>query len=344
MERVLAGLVQVSERLGVPGPIDQALQVVTDLSLDLLGATHASIRVVDAAALLRSVARSGAGSNDAAQIFKKGEGLIGWAVQHARPVRVPDSSLDARFARRPDRSFEACSVMSVPLVAGERVLGAFSVSSPSFDAFSAEHEQIGVVVAHAVSQALRCAELERMATTDALTRAYNHSYLVPALCNEMNRARRNEGSMSVLLMDLDEFKSVNDAHGHAVGDQVLCRFVDAVRGCVRSMDLIIRRGGEEFELIMPDTGTVEGYRVAERIRERLASAPLVVRDNLVVRQTASIGLATWDGNETPAALDQRADKAMYEAKRRGRNQTVIAAMPRVTTTAAAERADPPPGA
>lgn len=336
MDRVLPALVRVSECLGVPGPLEQALQVVTDLSLDLFGATHASIRVVDGAALLRSVARSGAGSSDPAQIFKKGEGLIGWAVQHAQPVRVPDSSVDARFAHRPDRSFEACSVMSVPLVAGERVLGAFSVSSPILDAFSAEHEQVGLVIAHAVGQALRCAELERLATTDALTRAYNRSFLVPALSTEMNRARRTDGSMSVLLMDLDKFKSVNDQHGHAVGDQVLCRFVDAVRACVRSMDLIVRRGGEEFELIMPDTGAVEGYRVAERIRERLAAGPLVVRDNLVVRQTVSIGLATWDGKETPSALDQRADKAMYEAKRRGRNRTVIAATPRVKSTTAVD--------
>ncbi len=333
MERVLSALVQVSECLGVQGPLEHALQVVTDLSLDLFGATHASIRVVDASALLRSVARSGAGSNDPAQSFKKGEGLIGWAVQHAQPVRVSDSSIDTRFAQRPDRSFEACSVMSVPLVAGERVLGAFSVSSPTRGAFSAEHEQLGLLVAHAVGQALRCAELERLATTDALTRAYNRSFLVPALSNEMNRARRNNGSMSVLLMDLDKFKAVNDAHGHAVGDQVLCRFVDAVRGCVRSMDLIVRRGGEEFELVMPDTGAVEGYRVAERIRERLAAGPLVVRDDLVVHQTVSIGLATWDGNETPSALDQRADKAMYEAKRRGRNRTVISPTPRVNATA-----------
>lgn len=332
MKRVLEALVHVSGRLGVPGPLDEALQFVTDVSLELFGATHASIRVVDAAALLRSAARSGEGSNDPAPIFKKDEGLIGWAVQHAQPVRVPDSSADTRFARRPDRSFESCSVMSVPLVAGERVLGAFSVSSSTLDAFSEEHEQIAIVIAHAVGQALRCAELERLATTDALTRAFNRSYLVPALSNEMNRARRTEGSMSVLLMDLDHFKSVNDEHGHAVGDQVLCRFVDAVRGCVRSMDLIVRRGGEEFELVMPDTGAVDGFRVAERIRERLAADPLVVRDDLVVRQTVSIGLATWDGQESPEELDQRADEAMYEAKRRGRNRTVIASMPRVKNT------------
>jgi len=327
MDRVVAALVQVSKHLAMPGPIEPQLQVVTDLSLALFGATHASIRVVDASAQLCSVARSGEGRNDPAPIFKKGEGLIGWAVEHRQPVRVPNSSTDERFSHRPGRSFEARSVMSVPLLAGERVLGAFSVSSPTVDAFSAEHESIAVIVGHAVGQALRCAELERLATTDALTRAYNRSFLLPALSNEMNRAGRSGSAMSVLLMDLDHFKSVNDEHGHAVGDQVLCRFVDVVRSSTRSFDLIVRRGGEEFELIMPNTGTIEGYRVAERIRNRLADAPLVVREDLAVPQTVSIGLATWDGHETPEALDHRADKAMYEAKRRGRNRTVTAAMP-----------------
>ncbi len=329
MDRVVAALVAVSEHLATPGPLEASLQAVTDLSLDLLGANHASIRVVDASAQLRSVARSGEGSSDPAPIFTKGEGLIGWAVQHRQPVRVPNSSVDDRFSHRPGRSFEARSVMSVPLFAGERVLGAFSVSAATVGAFTELHEQIARVVAHAVGQALRCAELERLATTDALTRAYNRSFLLPSLSTEMNRARRGGSSMSVLLMDLDHFKSVNDEHGHAVGDQVLCRFVDAVRASTRSFDLLVRRGGEEFELIMPNTGSVEGYRVAERIRNRLAEAPLVVRDGLSVQQTVSIGLATWDGQESPEALDHRADKAMYEAKRRGRNRTVTASMPRV---------------
>ncbi|MCR9161802.1 MAG: GGDEF domain-containing protein [Nannocystaceae bacterium] len=329
MERVVSALVRVSELLSTPGPLEPSLQAVADLSLDLFGANHASIRVVDGSAQLRSVARSGEGSGERAPIFKKGEGLIGWAVDHGQPVRVPNSSEDDRFAHRPDRSFEARSVMSIPLLAGERVLGAFSVSSPTLDAFTAMHEQVAVVLAHAVGQALRCAELERLATTDALTRAFNRSHLVPTLTTEMNRSVRSGKSMSVLLMDLDHFKSVNDEYGHAVGDQVLCRFVDAVRASTRSFDVLVRRGGEEFELVMPNTGTVEGYRVAERIRTRLAEGPLVVREGLAISQTVSVGLATWDGRESAEALDHRADKAMYEAKRRGRNRTVIAAMPPV---------------
>lgn len=332
MDGVVAALVRVSELLATPGPLEPSLQAVSDLSMGLLGANHASIRVVDGSAQLRSVARSGEGSGDPAPTFKKGEGLIGWAVDHGQPVRVPNSSVDDRFSHRSDRTFEARSVMSIPLLAGERVLGAFSVSSPTLDAFTALHEQIAVVVAHAVGQALRCAELERLATTDALTRAFNRSHLLPALATEMNRSVRAGNSMSVLLMDLDRFKSVNDEFGHAVGDQVLCRFVDVVRASTRSFDVLVRRGGEEFELVMPNTGSVEGYRVAERIRMRLAEAPLVIREGLAIGQTVSVGLATWDGRESAEALDHRADKAMYEAKRRGRNRTVIASMPPVGTT------------
>lgn len=329
MEVALEHLVEVANHLAQPGPLDANLQAVTDTALSLLGADHASIRVCDASAQLRSVARSGVGSGSPAPEFRKGQGIIGWAVQQGEPVRVNNSPADARFAPTPNRGFEVRSVMSIPLFAGERVLGAFSVSAAQADAFSFAHEQAGVVVAHAVAQALRCAELERLATTDALTRAYNRSYLVPSLSTEMNRARRTQKPLSVLLMDLDDFKSVNDRHGHAVGDQVLCRFTEVVRSCVRSFDVLVRRGGEEFELIMPGTTTVEGYRVAERIRAKLASTPLAVRDDVKILQTVSVGLATWDGREGPEALDSRADLAMYEAKKRGRNRTITASMPRL---------------
>ncbi len=334
-------LVRVATELGRPRTLEANLQAVADVSLSLLEADHASIRVCDASARLRSLARSGVGSTGPAPEFRKGQGLMGWAVQEGRPVRVSDSPADERFAPTPNRGYDVRSVMSIPLCVGDRVLGALSVSAAKKAAFTSEHEQAGLLIAHCVGQALRCAELERLATTDALTRAYNRSHLLPCLSTEMNRARRESKPLSVLLMDLDHFKAVNDRYGHAVGDQVLCRFAEVVRGCVRSFDVLVRRGGEEFELIMPGTTTVEGWRVAERIRSKLARDPLSVRADLQVPQTVSVGLATWDGHETAEALDQRADLAMYEAKRKGRDRTVAASMPRgVDVAPEAERAPP----
>jgi diguanylate cyclase (GGDEF)-like protein len=324
---VLRGLSLVAKELARARPVDASVQRATDIALDVVGADHASVRVCGPNAELRSLARSGVGADVPAPTFRKGEGLMGWAAQTGEVVRVSDSPADARFQPNPERGYEARSIMSVPLHAGDRILGVLSVSSAKVAAFDVEHEHAAVVLAHCVGQALRTSELERLATTDGLTRTFNRSHLLPCLEAEMNRSQRESKPLSVLLLDLDHFKLVNDRWGHAVGDAALCAFVEAVRGCVRSFDVLVRRGGEEFELVMPGTGTVEAWKVAERVRTRLCQHPLEIRGDIVLRQTVSIGLATWDGQESAAALDQRADLALYEAKRKGRDRTVTAPMP-----------------
>lgn len=338
VQLAMAAIVGIVRELERADDAEAALQRISDAVLPLLDADHASIRLCDAEAELRSIARSGVGTELPAPSFRRGQGLMGWVAQTGQIARVSDSPADARFERVPGRGFEARSVMSIPLTVGDRVLGVLSVSAARPGVFTEDHEHAGVVVAHCISQALRCSELERQATTDPLTRAYNRSRLLPCLESEMNRARREGHPLSVLLMDLDHFKRVNDRYGHAVGDAVLCSFADIVRGSTRSFDVLIRRGGEEFELVMPATGTVDGWKVAERIRNRLSAKALQVGDALI-QQTVSIGLATWDGRESAQALDERADLAMYTAKRMGRDRIVAAKMPR-TPPATPRSAEP----
>jgi two-component system cell cycle response regulator len=115
---------------------------------------------------------------------------------------------------------------------------------------------------------------------------------------------------------------VNDTHGHAVGDDVLRGFVERVRSATRRVDLLVRRGGEEFVLIMPATTSREACVIAERVRSHVSEKPIVVGE-AVVAQTASIGVATWDGRESPPALEKRADAAMYVAKSEGRDRVVL---------------------
>jgi diguanylate cyclase (GGDEF)-like protein len=148
--------------------------------------------------------------------------------------------------------------------------------------------------------------------------------LLPRLREEMGRAARQVEPLSILLIDLDHFKRVNDRHGHAVGDALLRAFADIVREHVRNIDVLVRRGGEEFVLIMPNTDEAAADLVAERLRARLCELPLQVREGLEIQQTISVGVATWDGIETPEALDERADLAMYVAKQDGRNRVVQA--------------------
>lgn len=219
--------------------------------------------------------------------------------------------------------FPVRSVMCIPLRLGERTLGVFSVSAARPQAFTEEHEALGRIVAQYLALSVRTSELEQMATTDGLTHALNRSQLIPCLEAEMNRSAREQRPLSVLLMDLDNFKHVNDHFGHAVGDAVLSVFTDVVRRCVRSFDSLVRRGGEEFELVMPSTSSVDARLVAERIRIHLSSEPLRVGRDLTIPQTVSIGLVTWDGRESPDALDRRADAALYAAKRGGRDRVVV---------------------
>jgi diguanylate cyclase (GGDEF)-like protein len=202
-----------------------------------------------------------------------------------------------------------------------------SLSSPSRDAFDESDEALGQLLSSAASQALRTAELRQMALTDEQTLAYNRRYLLPRLSQEMERAQRHGEPLSLMLLDLDHFKQVNDRHGHAAGDAVLAAFADRVRSCVRALDVLFRRGGEEFVLLMPATDEYQALIVAERVRNRLSREPLEARPGLHLLQTASIGVATWDTCEAPESLEERADLAMYEAKRAGRDRVVLARTP-----------------
>lgn len=299
------------------------LQVVTDAALRLTPANHASVRLSQGDRL-QVGARSGVGSDRPAPGFRKGQGVLGWVAETGLSARVDDSERDPRFAPNDARGFDVSSLVSVPIRRRGETLGVLSLSAGERCAFSSRDEALATLLAQAAAQALVTSQLEEAATTDTQTLALNHGQLVPRLRSAMERALRRAEPLSVLLLDLDHFKLVNDRHGHAVGDAVLRSFADKAREVVRSADILIRRGGEEFVLIMPGTMQLDALSVGERIRETLDEAPLRLRDGLCVRQTVSVGVATWDGFETPELFDERADLAMYEAKRMGRNRVVAA--------------------
>lgn len=155
--------------------------------------------------------------------------------------------------------------------------------------------------------------------TDPLTGAANRRWLAESLIDELERARRSGQACSVILADLDHFKSINDRFGHAVGDAVLRGFVALAKATVRPYDLVARYGGEEFVLLMPGCSLPEVTAVAERLRELLESTLI---DGVPDRVTASFGIACSTSADTPEALLLCADKAMYEAKHQGRNRVI----------------------
>jgi two-component system, cell cycle response regulator len=169
----------------------------------------------------------------------------------------------------------------------------------------------------------RLEESVEQAVTDALTGLHNRRYMEAHLKMLADQARACGRPLSVLFTDIDYFKSINDTYGHDAGDAVLREFAARCRRNTRGIDLACRFGGEEFVIIMPDTDIVRAFQVGERLRTYIAAEPFQLNSNTRLRVTASVGLATLEHtDDTVEMLFKRADKALYAAKREGRNRVV----------------------
>lgn len=324
-QRTLEILLQLTAQLTSDRPLEDFLHAVTEACLEMLPGNHASIRLLDTTrSRLLSGARSGEGEDGHLLEFRCGEGVLGWVVEHGQHVQIDEVEEDPRWVQGKKQGFQIRSIMAEPLWSSGEVIGVLAVTSAEPKAFTEDDLLMLRLLANCSAPPIERARLRRLAMFDDTTMAFNHRYLVPRLLEEMERARRSGGELSMLYMDLDHFKSVNDRFGHAIGDVVLRMFADHIRRAVRRVDVLIRRGGEEFVLLMPQTNSTQAYSTATRIQHTLSSEDLEIPDGPHIRQTVSIGVATWDEGEAPESLEKRSDEAMYEAKRLGRNRVVVA--------------------
>ncbi len=170
-------------------------------------------------------------------------------------------------------------------------------------------------------------ELRRLATLDMLTGALTRRRFLEIFDQELGRRARSATSLSVLMIDLDHFKSINDRFGHATGDLALSHFAAVCKSCLRSSDCLGRMGGEEFAALLPETNMEEAYVVAERLRLSIAAATIILDEGQSITVTISIGVAECHGSQQPEAILAAADRALYQAKNSGRNRVVRAAVP-----------------
>ncbi|MEX2444073.1 MAG: diguanylate cyclase [Alkalispirochaeta sp.] len=219
--------------------------------------------------------------------------------------------------REPPLGQYAC----VPIRRGDRIAGLLGILQYEETRFDQEtlriYELIGTHIGIALNNAAQFEDLHLQANTDGLTGAYNRRYLDEFLDSELARARRYGRSVSVVMLDIDQFKEFNDTHGHQAGDRALQYLVELMQSSFRNVDLVSRYGGEEFVVVLPETSEAGAVEVAEKIRHRLRSEPVEHQEI-----TVSIGVSTYDGEEpepTPAILVDRADKALYAAKDAGRD-------------------------
>jgi two-component system cell cycle response regulator len=163
-------------------------------------------------------------------------------------------------------------------------------------------------------------EIYRLMTVDALTHVHNRRYFNEALEREFNRAQRYKRELSLLIVDVDHFKAVNDAHGHLAGDAVLRQVAAEVKPKLREQDIFARVGGEEFAALLPEVGATGALAAAEKVRRIVEAATFVV-DSIPVHITVSLGVSSIDARvKDPTALYERADAALYRAKENGRNR------------------------
>ena len=182
--------------------------------------------------------------------------------------------------------------------------------------------------AQALDNALRLRRSEALSVTDDLTHLYNSRYLNLVLRRETKRASRSGRPLSLLFIDLDGFKAINDTHGHLCGSRALVEAAAVIRLSARETDVVSRFGGDEFALVLPDTGGEGAYAVGERILERIAAHKFLAREGLSIRLTASVGVATLpDVAASADELVQAADSAMYIVKDRGKNGIQAAGAP-----------------
>lgn len=178
--------------------------------------------------------------------------------------------------------------------------------------------------AEQLNQALESAnaQLSHMATTDMLTGLWNRRHFESMVRQEMARADRHEQALSLLIFDLDHFKDINDIHGHLAGDRVLVALTALARQHTRGCDLLARWGGEEFMLLMPDTGPQQAMTVAEKLRSAFEAQQIPA----IGRVTASFGVANYLPNESLDSWISRIDAALYQAKQAGRNSVRLASV------------------
>lgn len=231
-------------------------------------------------------------------------------------------------------------VVALPLICGERLLGVLEAVREGPEAHHFKKSEITLLdalslpVASALANSVRIAEAERLSQTDDLTKLHNARYLRQFLLNEIRRARRYGSSVAALFLDLDDFKQVNDLHGHLAGSHVLMEMAGVILSSVRDTDALARYGGDEFVIVLPDTGIELAGIVAERIREKIAQHKFTGGKRLELSLTASFGVATFPYHaSSPQQLIACADTAMYEAKAANKNCVRFAVGPTSTSKA-----------
>jgi diguanylate cyclase (GGDEF)-like protein len=277
-----------------------------------------AIAVGDASASLKSVR------------LRIGEGIAGWVAQHGEPLLVPDVSQDPRFSTRIDEMtrWKTRSILCVPLSSKNRVLGVIQLINVEMESFEKDQlmllQAVADYAAIAIDNARAVEKIQELTITDDCTGLYNARHLYDSIEAEVNRSARFGYQFSVIFLDLDHFKLVNDSCGHLVGSRLLAEIGAAIKSRLRLIDYAFRYGGDEFVVLLPQTKKDSALVVARRLRDLLRSSSFHFDQGVELNVRASMGVATYPEDALNSHdLIRQADEMMYTVKNSTRDAIAV---------------------
>jgi len=263
--------------------------------------------------------------------LKMGEGIAGWVAKHGESLIVPDVYKEPRFAKRIDEmtKWQTKSVICVPLRAKHRSLGVIQLINCPMETFGDNElfflNALCDYAAIAIDNARAVERIQELTITDDCTGLYNARHLYKTLEAEVYRSARFGHEFSVIFIDLDHFKSVNDTHGHLVGSKLLAEVGYVIKSHLRLIDYAFRYGGDEFVILLPQTSKEAALIVARRLLEVMRLSEFMATEGLKLNVRCSMGLATYPEDAKSAhEMIRQADEMMYSVKNTTRDNIAIA--------------------
>lgn len=324
---VLKTLLEVSHLIASDYPIPEVIKRISAKLRALLKTDDCSIMILDEkTGELAFCESSGLTHWEMKNIrFYLGEGIAGWVAKNKKPVLIQDVSKDPRFKIVEDQKRSLGSMISVPLMVKDRVVGVVSLTTRDTEhVFTTNELELVVLMSAHISLALENNRLYEISVLDGLTNVYNRRYLEQRLVEEVAYSKRYRKPLSILLLDIDFFKKLNDSYGHQAGDRVLKDVSARLSLALREYDIVARYGGEEFAVVLPTTPKSRAMVIAERLRRSISDEPFQFQEH-TIECTISLGAASLpEDGEDMDSLVAAADRALYEAKEQGRNRVVEA--------------------